>query len=253
MAGLEADGEQMTPFPKDSSFLKGAGYVVSDKSAQRMIERHKKIIDANVEYIRDKTILDLASHNGRWTFAALQAGAKFAMGIEGRQVLIDRGLPDFKDIDPSRFKFACGDIFDMRSIIKKAGGPMRFDTIFCLGIFYHITDHYRLMRLMASFQPQCIILDTGSLTTEKPIIQFRLEDADNPLMAIREREDQKFSMSGVASWGFIKMAAELNGYEAVLIPWKESEVQYREPVDDYFGKPGGKGQRITVRLTRKGR
>jgi SAM-dependent methyltransferase len=251
MTGLATEGTSSTPFPKDSSFLKAAGYIASDKSEQRMVERHKRIIDANLDHIRGKTVLDLASHNGRWTFAALQAGAKFAMGIEGRQVLIDRGLPDFKDIEPSRFKFACGDIFDMREIIKAAGGPGTFDTVFCLGVYYHISDHYRLLRQMASLKPACIILDTGALNTDEAVIRFRLEDSEDPSMAIRERQEERFSMSGVASWGFIKMAAELNGYDATLIPWKQDEVQFPEAVDDYFGKPKGKAQRMTARLTRK--
>lgn len=55
----------MSSFPRDSSFLKGAGIHVSDKIEQRMLERHKRIVDANLEHIRGKTILDLASHNGR--------------------------------------------------------------------------------------------------------------------------------------------------------------------------------------------
>lgn len=249
MTGLATEGSREMPFPKDSSFLKAAGYIASDKGEQRMLERHKRIIDANLEHIRDKTVLDLASHNGRWTYAALQAGAKFVMGIEGRQVLIDRGLPDFKGIDPRRYKFACGDIFDMREIVQAAGGPETFDTVFCLGVYYHISDHYRLLRQMASFKPACIILDTGALKTEEALIRFRLEDSEDPSMAIRERDDERFSMSGVASWGFIKMAAKLNGYDAVLIPWNAAEVQHRESVEDYFSE--GKAQRITARLTRR--
>ncbi|MCC6920798.1 MAG: class I SAM-dependent methyltransferase [Alphaproteobacteria bacterium] len=241
----------MAPFPKDSSFLKGAGQNVSDKNAQRMIERHKKIIDANIPYIKGKRILDLAAHNGRWTYAALQAGAKSVFAIEGRQELIDRGLPDFKDIDPKRYTFACGDIYDMREIVKKHGGPDTFDTVFCLGIFYHVTDHYRLLRLMTSFNPECIILDTGSLKTDEAVIKFRLEDSEDPSMAIRERAEEQMSLSGVASWGFIKLAAKLNGYDVTRIKWKPNNVEYREAIDDYMDYPENQARRITVRLTKK--
>lgn len=239
----------MSAFREGSSFLKGGGIHVSDTNAHRMIERHKRIIDANVEHIRDKTILDLASHNGRWSYAAIVAGAQFVMGIEGRQYLIDRGMPEFADIDSSKYKFACGDIFEMRDIVRSSCGLERFDTIFCLGVFYHISDHYRLLRLMAGFRPDTIILDGSFLKTDEMMVRFRLEDPEDHSMAIREVGGSDKSVAGVASFGFLKTAARLNGYEVTNIPWKRSGTTYPDAVEDYFDDPNKNSRRLTLKLT----
>ena len=41
----------------------------------RLNLRHTAIIESNLDAIRGRRILDIASHDGRWSFAALRAGA----------------------------------------------------------------------------------------------------------------------------------------------------------------------------------
>ena len=50
----------------------------------RLNRRYDAIIRAHQEQIRDQRILDIASHDGRWSFAALESDAKHVLGIEGR-------------------------------------------------------------------------------------------------------------------------------------------------------------------------
>lgn len=55
-------------------------------SPSRLNARHAAIIQGNLELFRGKRVLDIASHDGRWSFAALHAGAKHVTGIEIRPV-----------------------------------------------------------------------------------------------------------------------------------------------------------------------
>lgn len=49
----------------------------------RLNERYNAIIDANKTIIKNSRILDLASHDGRWSFATLKSGSEYTLGIEG--------------------------------------------------------------------------------------------------------------------------------------------------------------------------
>src|SRR6266446_801015 len=61
-------------------------------SPERLNERYRALISPNEEFIRGKTILDLAAHDGRWSFAALKAGARHVTGIEGRAHLVESAI-----------------------------------------------------------------------------------------------------------------------------------------------------------------
>lgn len=64
----------MSSFPENSAFLKAHGKGVSQGVADRMRERHKRIIGYNRDSIEGKTVLDLACNNGRWTWAGSTPG-----------------------------------------------------------------------------------------------------------------------------------------------------------------------------------
>jgi len=50
----------------------------------RFQQRWRMIIDPNGDLFQGARVLDIASHDGRWSFAALKAGAEFVEGVEGR-------------------------------------------------------------------------------------------------------------------------------------------------------------------------
>ncbi len=101
-------------------------------------------------------MLDLASHDGRWTFAAIKAGAAHVLGIEARQYLIDRARKTFADygMEQEKFEFIQGDVFDVlrRSICG--------DTVLCLGFLYHTLRHAELIHLISVTRATAIMIDT---------------------------------------------------------------------------------------------
>ena len=100
----------------------------------RLNARYLALIHANRDLIRGASILDLASHDGRFSFAALQNGASRVVGIEHEPHLV-----------------------------RKASENMEFhdDIVFCFGILYHINDHMRLLSTIAEFEPRSLIIDSN--------------------------------------------------------------------------------------------
>jgi predicted nicotinamide N-methyase len=57
----------------------------------RLKARHTALIESNPDVVTGRRILDIASHDGTWSFAALRAGAAHVTGIEARDEVVERG------------------------------------------------------------------------------------------------------------------------------------------------------------------
>ena len=138
---------------------------------ERLNARYMALIHANRDLIRDATVLDLGSHDGRFSFAALYNGAAHVIGLEHKPRLVAKSKTNLTELEiaPERFDFREGDMFERLDEIDHR------DVVFCFGVFYHITDHMRLLRKLASLQPDWIIFDTNVSRGKKPIIELRPE------------------------------------------------------------------------------
>jgi len=144
-------------------------------SANRLNNRYMALIHSNKEIIRNSSILDLASHDGRWTFSAIKNNAKRVLGIEGREELVKKSFENMKKygIPSEKYSFVVGDIFEKMKELK----PREFDVVFCFGIFYHIMNHMLLLTEFKRLQPRYIILDTEISISDQPVIYIRKENS----------------------------------------------------------------------------
>jgi hypothetical protein len=81
----------MSFFDRYSRFFdtSGIGTRLPDGSrSPRLSYRYKAIIERNQALFAGARVLDLASHDGRWSLAALDSGAASVTGIEGRQLYV---------------------------------------------------------------------------------------------------------------------------------------------------------------------
>ena len=60
------------------------------RSLHRINARHRVIIESQRASFQGARVLDVASHDGRFSFAALRAGAREAVGIEHDRELVER-------------------------------------------------------------------------------------------------------------------------------------------------------------------
>ena len=140
--------------------------------------RFHPLIEKNLEILKDATVLDLGSHDGRWSFAALKNGAKKVYGIEGEKELVESSIKNMKryEIPEEKYNFVVGDIFEE---LKKI--PINeIDVVFCLGVFYHIASHMELLRQIKKLNPKFLILDTEITNSKSPIIRIREEPYYTP-------------------------------------------------------------------------
>jgi 2-polyprenyl-3-methyl-5-hydroxy-6-metoxy-1,4-benzoquinol methylase len=198
----------------------------------RMNHRHRFLIEAFASDIAGADVLDLASHDGRWAYAFAGAGAARVLGIEARQELIDR-FADYPDADlRQRVELRCGDIFD--GIAAEVAAGSRFDVVAVFGIFYHIMDHFHLLRLILGLKPQLIIIDSEFALRDGPIIQLVREKTDNILNAAPQIAGQKKAIKGVPSFSALTMMAQALDLDVEWSDWDSLPAGERSGVTDYY-------------------
>ena len=120
-------------------------YESSDTAASpvRLNLRHEAMITSNQDILAGARVLDLASHDGRWSFAALRAGAEHVIGVEARAGLVDAANKTFAEygVPTQDYEFVQGDMF---RILQER----RFDVdvVMCLGFIYHTLRYGELFR-----------------------------------------------------------------------------------------------------------
>ena len=126
-------------------------------NADRLNARFAAIVEHSRTALAGKRVLDIASHDGRWSFAALQAGCSHVVGIEPRADLVRNARATFVryGVASDRYEFLQADAFDA---LRPAN--VKVDTVLCLGFFYHTVRHVELVDLISRTGAQCVIIDT---------------------------------------------------------------------------------------------
>jgi SAM-dependent methyltransferase len=122
----------------------------------RLNWRAEMLLTRNQNLIEGKRVLDIASHDGRFSYACLKLGASHVTGVEGREELVKNSESNLKEFDKKTFNFIQGDIFDIFQSFK----PGDFDTILCFGFLYHTLRQLEFFSEVKRLVPEALILDT---------------------------------------------------------------------------------------------
>lgn len=143
-------------------------------------------------------VFDIASHDGRWAYAFAGAGAREVVGVEARQELIDL-FEQYPDPElRSRVELRCNDLFkELESEVEKGE---TYDVVGVFGIFYHIMDHFRLLKLVQALKPKVIIVDSEFMDKNWPMFQMQRENTGNILNAAAQIEGQETAIVGYPSF-----------------------------------------------------
>lgn len=224
-------------------------YDENENTIHRLYQRHRLIIDPFVPQIQDHRVLDLACHDGRWSFALAAAGASEVVGVETRQELIDRfeRFPNrgYKD----KVRLVRNDLFAEMEARIDAGE--RFDVVAVYGIFYHIMDHFRLLDLARRLQPDLIIIDSEFIKADNAMVQVLKEEVSNPLNAVTDVPGRRHTVVGVPSKRATEFMAEALGYDLTWVDHAMLLGDDRRGMKDYFRD--ARKVRHTCALTRAGR
>lgn len=211
----------------------------ASKVPERLNIRYKGLIEKNKDLLVNKKILDLASHDGRWSFAALEVGAHSVIGIEGREELVSDAYSNFKSygIDPSKYRFYNGDI-------SKVLNENYFDVdiIFCFGFLYHTSSHIPLFVSLKNLNPIYIIIDTKISLFPDCVVELILENSNIAGNAIEDlsTSNSKKTIVGKPSRLALYMLFKHFGYKVNEVDWS-NVIDEQDCVRDYKC-----GERITL-------
>lgn len=215
---------------------------------RRLIVRHRVLIADHAELFEDRRVLDLASHDGRWTFAAIQAGARFALGIEGREshVLEAHANLEHYEIDGSRYEFIQGDA--MENLRKLADDS--FDVALCFGFLYHCHYQIDLLAHLDRIGCKTIIIDTNVAPRFKdvdaPLFQLNFDPVEDHWSAIEDiatRQGRQPLL--IPNTSALSALLSHGGYDCRLLDWKAHEEELREDMEEYL-----RGDRISLLATK---
>jgi len=164
-------------------------------SAQRLNLRHHAMIDNNRETLAGARVLDLASHDGRWSFAALKAGAAHVTGVEARRPLVDKARKTFAEygVPTDTYDFIRGDMFQ---VLRRQ--QFDVDVVLCFGFVYHTLRYPELFRAMMDARPRHVLLDTKVIRAKQPLVRLLVNNTGVQSNAVSDQTSH--GRRAVAGW-----------------------------------------------------
>jgi hypothetical protein len=163
--------------------------------ASRLNLRHQAMIEHNAHLLKDARVLDLASHDGRWSFAALQAGAAHVTGVEARAELVENANRTFAEyaVSTDRYSFVQGDLFQVL-----ARRDFDVDVVLCLGFVYHTLRYGELFRGIMAAKPEYCLIDTKVILGDEPLVRLNVNRTGVQSNAARDRTTHR--RRAIAGW-----------------------------------------------------
>jgi hypothetical protein len=170
----------------------------------RLNKRHDLLIKHHQDRIQGAKIIDFGSYDGRWAYAAIEAGAEHVTGVEINPIYAEQANNNLKELGVSadRYDFVVDDIMTR----LKNTEPGTYDGVICAGIYYHITYHVELMAELKRIGVKWIIMDTTALKVDEPIIKWVA--GPNGLNGLE----------GIPSPSAVEMIAEAAGFKYEYVP-----------------------------------
>ena len=173
---------------------------------ERLMHRYRRIIAFRHDVFRDAQVLDLACHDGRWSCAALHAGAKHVTGVDNNPIYIEAANANFEHyrVRPRKYQFMTQDVMDTLESTE-AGS---YDIIMLLGILYHTPYHHDIFQHLKRIRAAHLVIDSKVLRPNhaKPQVQYHLE---TPSMT---RSVMEPTIVGVMNESCLEMFLKHTGY-----------------------------------------
>jgi hypothetical protein len=210
-------------------------YADKRRAIRRLEARRRFIIDPFKPDLAGARVLDLASHDGRWSYALAASGAREVLGIEARPELIAQFKEFPQDSVSAKCSFIEGDVF--AEVANLASSGERFDVVAIFGLYYHVMDHYQLLKLVRNLEPRLIIIDSEFANYVQPIIRIFLEPTATVFNTIAHTQEQERAPVGAPSWKAMELMAQSLGYDVEWADWESLPLDERQFVPEYFRHP----------------
>jgi hypothetical protein len=180
----------------------------------RLNMRYEAIFGENEEIFRGARVIDIASHDGRWSLAALKTGAAAVVGIEAREDLVQVARENVRryGVGEGIVRFANGDVFDLLG--QEVGDA---DVVLCLGYLYHTLRYNELMARIRIANPRHLVIDTVVLRgRNKPFVRLRLDRNERQRNAVADPFSYgEATLVGWPSLPALELLVQAYGFEVV--------------------------------------
>ncbi len=213
-------------------------------NANRLRCRYDAIISANVDILEGARVLDVASHNGRWSAAAILGGkAAHVTGVEPRAELVEAATRTAAELSiVHQVEFHTATIMDY--LFQQRLPDNAFDVVMCNGYFYHTHDHFQLLKEFCRIG-RSLILDTEISPRPAIAMFYHREPSDNIGNAVNE-SDQNSAFVGRPTKGLLTEMLTVAGYTShEYFNWTDYPFESTDWIKNYI-----EGKRITLRAAR---
>jgi hypothetical protein len=164
---------------------------------KRLNLRHVAMFRSHQEIFPGAKVLDIASHDGRWSMAAHRMGAQHVTGIEVSPQLVKSAHETFDHyaVDPARYRFVNDDVFDV--LADPAAHGLDVDVVMCLGFIYHTLRYQELFAGVRALRPKHFLIDTAVILSDEPMVKLNLEDTSKESAG----DDHSFAHEGTLVTG----------------------------------------------------
>jgi len=211
--------ERIAGFPRwhyRFEFDDGVSTPISDRGQlNRHEQRRRYFFEALLRVtggsLRGHRVLDLGCNAGFWSLVAIEAGADFVLGVDGRQMYIDQANLVFeaKGIDRTRYRFEQGNIFE-----RDLGEG--FDVVLCLGIMEVTAKPVELFELMTRAGAELIVIDTVISRAASSFFEVsRLNDPRNAVdheLVLLPSRDAVIELAGEFGFEAVPLAQNITDY-----------------------------------------
>ncbi len=128
---------------------------VVNRHEQRRAYFFEPLVRALGGSLHGRRVLDLGCNAGLWSLLALQAGAEFVLGIDGRKMFIEQAELVFaaKRVERERYRFVHANIFEHEFTES-------FDVVLCLGVLDHTAKPVSLLELIRQVDASVVVIDS---------------------------------------------------------------------------------------------
>ena len=214
-------------------------------SRSRLNARWRAIIGWNTAVLAGRRVLDLGCHDGRWSFAALEAGASHVTGVEARAHLAKKAAENFNyfGVPAGAYDIVTGDAVEALRGMKIGS----VDILMCLGFFYHTLEHMRLLLEARRLGAEYLIIDTSISPAKEPIVALAFESTEDARNAVDYGlTGNNKALVGAPSRSGLLAMLDYAGYQAVFFDWQNNAVGDWTDLPDYAAH-----LRVTVRAQRQ--
>jgi SAM-dependent methyltransferase len=203
------------------------------------------LLTRNLHTIQNKNILDIASHDGTYSYACLQLGARHVVGVEPRSHMVNDAIENLTSLGhkASEFDFIVDDIFKYLPTVE----PGQFDTVLCFGFFYHTAKQTELLAQIRRIKPRYFILATRVEDFKIPesklqgIKRWECREIAGFMAYYIENPSQDMAtihptgLTGTPTKSLVEVLLRDYGFKFKQLPWSQMDsVSYLAEIDSHI-------------------